>query len=174
MYTRKTKRGGVFGFGSNPSAMNVAMSNLKGKRNFNKRYSKSSVANVLARPGNFKYTNKERIEAKYQQALGELKKIEQPKETASALKTIAEKLKQAAESKEARETGAVVITIPVGLAQLAWKAMWIFLAAMAFVFVDIPSMGSIPFSAALIPNRNFNTTQKAYKKAKNLTGASSY
>jgi hypothetical protein len=172
--TRKNKRGGGFFdlfSGSNPSATNTAMSNLKGKRNYNMKHSKSKVANFLAQPGAIKYTNKERIEESYQKAIGELKKIEQPKETASALKTIALKLKEASESDEARKTGAVVITIPVGIAQLAWKAMWMFLAAMAFLFVDMPSMGSIPVSAYLMPNRNFNTTRRAFNKAKNITGS---
>jgi len=149
-------------------------SNLKAKRNYNLAHSKSKVANILRKPGEVSYTNKERIESEYQKAIAELKKIEKPKETASALKTLAIKLKEAAESDAARQAGAVTITIPVGVAQLAWKGMWAFLAAIAFLFFDIPSMGSIPASASLVPNRNFNTTQKAYEWAKQKTGAQNW
>lgn len=148
--------------------------NLKIKRNMNLAHSKSKVANVLRTPGQVTYTNKERIESEYQKAIEQLKAIEKPQETASALKTLATKLKDAAESDTARQAGAVTITIPVGVAQLAWKAMWVFLAAMAFLFIDIPSMGSIPVSAALVPNRNFNTTGKAYEWAKQKTGAQNW
>lgn len=145
-------------------------SNLKAKRNSNLAHSKSKVANILRKPGEFSYTNKERIESEYQKAIAELKKIENPKETASALKTLATQLQTAAESETARKAGAVTITIPVGVAQLAWKAMWIFLAALAFLFIDIPSMGSIPVSAALVPNKSFNTTEQTYRAARRMTG----
>jgi hypothetical protein len=157
---------------STPSATNVAMSNLKAKRNYNIKHSKSKVANFLTQPGTVKYTNKERIEAGYQKAISELKKIEQPQETVSALKTVATQIKEAAESDKAKQIGSIVITIPVGIAQLVWKAMWVFIAALAFIFIDMPSMGSVPVSAYAMPNSNFNTTRRAYNKAKNLTGAS--
>lgn len=149
-------------------------SNLKAKRNYSMTHSQAKVANVLRKPGQFSYTNKERIESEYQKAIAELKKIEKPKETASALQTLATKLRDAAESDAARKAGAVTITIPVGVAQLAWKAMWFFVAAMAFLFIDIPSMGTIPVSAALAPNRNFNTTRSTYDWAKEKTGAQNW
>lgn len=174
MYTRKNRHGGgIFNFlsGSKNSNVNAQASALKAKRNYNLKHSKSRVVNVLGTPGTVKYTNKERIESEYQQAIEKLKTIEQPKETASALQTIASKLGQGLQSQEAKQTGAVVITIPVGMAQLAYKAIMIFLAALAFVFIDIPSFGQIPVSAYLLPNRNFNTTRNVYNRAQKFTGA---
>jgi antitoxin component HigA of HigAB toxin-antitoxin module len=170
-YTRKNRRGGgmfdlLLG---KPKTDPVA--NLKAKRDYNLAHSKSRVANILGTPGNFKYTNKERIEENYQKAIAELKKLENPKETASALQTMISKVNTALQSPEARKTGAVVITVPVGIAQLFVKAAMLFLSALTFVFFDLPSMGSIPLSAALVPNRGFNTTKAAYNQAKRLTGA---
>jgi hypothetical protein len=65
MYTRKAKRGGVFGFGSKNS-VSSSTNVLKMKRNYNLKHSKSRVANVLGAPGQIRYTNKERIESEYQ------------------------------------------------------------------------------------------------------------
>lgn len=171
-YTRKNRKGGgMFNLLlGKPKSVNAA-ANLKAKRNYNLAHSKSRVANILGTPGEFKYTNKERIEESYQKAIAELKKIESPKETASALQTIVTKIKTALESPEARRSGAVAITIPVGVAQLAVKAFMIFIAAMALVFIDLPSFGTIPMSASLLPNTTFNTTKAAYNQAKKLTGA---
>lgn len=175
MYTRKNRKdkrgGGIFDFFTRSKKNNTSNTNaLQAKRNYNLAHSKSRVANVLRAPGTVSYTNKERIEKQYQQAIEKLKTLEQPAETASALKSIATKLEAALQSQEARTAGAVTITIPVGVAQLAWKAMWIFLAAMAFLFIDIPSMGAMPLSSSLVPNRNFNTTRTAYGAAKRITG----
>lgn len=162
-------RGGLFGFGNSP--VNTKASTLKAQRNYNLKHSKSRVANILSAPGKIQYTNKERIEANYQKAVEELKKIEQPAETANALRMIAGSVEDALKSQKAREAGAVVITIPVGVAQLFIKAARIFLAVLAFFFVDIPSMGSIPTSAYVLPNKNFTTTQTTYNAARRFTGA---
>lgn len=161
-------RGGLFGFGNKT---NSAANTLKAKRNYNLKHSKSRVANVLGTPGQVRYTNKERIEASYQKALEELKAIEKPVETTSALRMVAENVETALKSQQARETGAIVLTIPVGAAQLFLKAVRVFIAAMLFIFVDIPSMGSIPTAAYALPNRGFNTTMNAYGRARKLTGA---
>ena len=169
MSTRKSMRGGLFGFGNKP--VNTAASTLKAKRNYNLAHSKSRVANILSAPGQVKYTNKERIEASYQKAIAELKTIENPVETTSILNTISKNVEQALKSQEARETGAVVLTIPVGAAQIFLKFIRVMIAALAFVFIDIPSMGSIPTSAYILPNASFNTTQKAYNKARKFTKA---
>jgi hypothetical protein len=169
--TRKNTRGGglldVF-TGKKPNAPAVTASNLKAKRNYNLAHSKSKVANYLT--GNFKYTNKARIEDQYQKALAELKKIEKPAETQSALRTVAASLETALKTNTARKAGAITITIPIGVAQLAYKAMMVFLAAMAFLFVDLPSMGSVPLSPYLMPNKEFNTTREYYNAAKRATG----
>jgi hypothetical protein len=156
-----------------PAATGPSASNLKAKRNYNLAHSKSRVANVLSKPGQVTYTNKVRIQKEYEQAIAELRKIERPVETASAVGSIAEKLRQAINSPEAKETGAVVITIPVGLAQLAYKALMVFVAALVLVFWDIPTMGTIPLSAYIAPNRGFNTTRNAYAEARRFTGANS-
>jgi hypothetical protein len=172
--TRKHHRGGgLFDLltGKTVNAPAVTESSLKAKRNYNMRHSKSRVANYTT--GNFKYTNKGRIEGEYQKALAELKKIEKPAETQSALKTLAASIETALKTNTARKAGAITITIPVGVAQLAYKAMMVFLAAMAFLFIDLPSMGSVPLSPYLMPNKEFNTTQKAYNQAKQYTGVGS-
>ena len=185
-YTRKNRRGGsrltseqggggLFNFFTGrkaaPTVATPIISNLKAKRNYNLAHSKSRVANYLSKPGTVTYTNKERIRSEYQKAVDELRKIEKPTQTASALGSIAAQLKEGLKSPKARETGAVVITIPVGVAQLAYKAMMVFIAALVFVFWDIPTMGTIPMSAYLLPNAQFNTTRNAYGEARKYTGA---
>jgi hypothetical protein len=173
--TRKVRRGGgLFDFfSSSAPAVSAEESALKAKRNYNLKHSKSRVANVLGTPGQVKYTNKERIQEKYESALAELKKLEQPKETASALKTLVTSMQTALESQAARKAGAVTITLPVGLAQLAIKGLMLFLAAMTFIFIDVPSFGQIPISTTLLPNRGFNTTKAVYNQAKKVTGVQS-
>lgn len=173
-HTRKNKRGGGmldFLTGAKPTTPTETVSSLQAKKNYNLKHSKSRVANVLGTPGEFKYTNKEAIKAKYDQAIDTLRALDKPVESASALRTVAEKVSQALQSKEARETGAVVITIPVGVAQLFYKVASVILAAMVFIFWDMPSMGSIPLSAYVLPNKGFNTTGKVYKNARKFTGA---
>jgi len=156
-----------------PTTVAPTVSNLMAKRNYNLAHSKSRVANYLAKPGSVTYTNKERIRNEYQKAVDALRKVEKPAETASALGSIASQLKEALKSPQARETGAVVITIPVGVAQLAYKAMMIFIAALVLIFWDIPTMGMIPLSAYIAPNAKFNTTKNAYGEARRFTGANS-
>lgn len=173
-YTRKNRKGGgIFNLltGKSKNATTPSVSNLQAKRNYNLKHSKSRVANVLSAPGQVKYTNKERIESEYKKAIDELKKIEKPAETASALRSLASSLEAALKSNTAKTATAITITLPVGVAQLAYKAMLLFIAALAFVFIDLPSMGSIPVSAYIVPNKGFNTTQSAYESAKRFTGA---
>jgi hypothetical protein len=177
MYTRKNRRGGgLFNFFSGKPTANSAVSNLKAKRNYNLAHSKSRVANVLATPGKFSYTNKQAIEERYQKAVNELKKLERPQETVSALQQLSGSLDRALSSSAARETGAVVITIPVGVAQLAFKALRLFISALILVFIDLPlgfMSGSmaVNLAAGVAPNRGFNTTRSAYAQARKLTGA---
>ena len=173
--TRKVRRGGgMFNLllGKPKNAPGPTASNLKAKRNVNLAHSKSRVANILGTPGQFKYTNKERIESEYQTAIAELKKLEKPQETASALRTLASQLETALQSETARKAGAITLTLPIGVAQLAFKAMMVFLAVLAAIFIDIPTMGSLHVSTTLLPNRGFNTTQSAYNWAKEKTGVS--
>jgi hypothetical protein len=154
-----------------PKNAGPTAANLKAKRNYNLAHSKSRVANILGTPGNFKYTNKERIEANYQKALETLKTIEKPAESASALRTVVDRVQTALQTPEARTAGAVAITIPIGVAQLFVKLGLLFLAVLTFLFIDIPSMGQIPVSAYVAPNKSFNTTRAAYNQARRLTGA---
>lgn len=152
------------------------MVNLKAKRNYNLAHSKSRVANILSAPGQVKYTNKEAIEARYQKAIQELQKIEKPQETVSALQTMSASLETALRSKAAKETGAIVITIPVGVAQLAFKAIRLFLSVLIVIFIDLPlgflsGSPAVDLAAAVAPNRTFNTTAKAYQQARAFTGA---
>lgn len=175
--TRKRKQSGAgfFDFFTTKTN-NTTVSNLKSKRNYNLAHSKSRVSNILANPGQFKYTNKEAIQAKYEKAFQELERVEKPKETVSALQTISTSLQTAIQSQAARETGAVVITIPVGIAQLAVKALRLFLSVLVIIFVDLPlgvmsGSPAVNVAAAVAPNRRFNTTGAVYRKAKMLTGA---
>jgi hypothetical protein len=173
--TRKVNRtqraGGLFDFfSSSAPTVSAEETALKAKRNYNLKHSKSKVANILGTPGEVKYTNKERIQKEYESAVQELKKIENPKETASALKTLATTIQTALDSQTARKAGAITITLPVGLAQLAFKALMLFLAAMTFLFIDVPSFGQIPVSTTFLPNRGFNTTKAVYNQAKKATG----
>jgi hypothetical protein len=175
MYTRKNKTrrgGGLFNFLSGDKApASTAESNLKAKRNYNLKHSKSRVANILAKPGNFKYTNKERIQEQYQKGIDALRALEKPAESVEALKSVSDKVAQALQSQTSREAGAVVITIPIGVAQLFLKMARVLLAAMIFFFWDIPSFGQMPLSTTVLPNATFNTTQEAYNRARRLTGA---
>jgi hypothetical protein len=166
MYTRKQRRGGGFFKPRGSSEANK----LKAERNYKLAHSKSRVANVLGTPGSVRYTNKERIEQSYQAAIEHLKQLENPKETVSALRSIVDRVRTALQSTEARKTGAIAITIPVGIAQLFVKAALVMLAVLAALFVDIPSMGTIPVSTSLFPNRSFNTTEDVYRRAKQFTG----
>ena len=172
--TRKNRKsgGGIFNLlTGKPKNQGPTASNLKAKRNYNLAHSKSRVANILGTPGEFKYTNKERIQAEYQKAIDTLKSIEKPAESASALRTVVDRVQAALQTQEARTAGAVAITIPVGVAQLFVKIGLLFLAAMALIFIDLPSMGTIPVSAYIAPNKGFNTTRAAYNQARRYTGA---
>ena len=176
LQTRKHRKGGaLFSFGSKQQSN--PMSNLKAKRNYNLAHSKSRVANILSTPGQFKYTNKATIQARYEKAIQELQKIEKPQETVSALQSISVSLDSALHSQQARETGAVVITIPVGVAQLILKAIRLFISALVVIFVDLPlgfMSGSmaINLAASVAPNTRFNTTANVYERARGFTGAS--
>jgi hypothetical protein len=176
-YTRKQKQrgAGFFDFFTSKTN-NTSMTNLKSKRNYNVAHSKSRVSNVLASPGQFKYTNKEAIQARYEKAFQQLQRVEKPKETFSALQTISASLDSAIQSQAARETGAVVITIPVGVAQLVLKALRLFISVLVIVFIDLPlgvmsGSPAVNVAAAVAPNTRFNTTANAYRRAKLLTGA---
>lgn len=170
--TRK-HRGGSFW---KPNASAKAASNLKARRNYNLAHSKSRVANVLRTPGTLQYTNKQAIEQRYQEALTLLKSVEKPQETTSALQQLSASIDQALQSQTARETGAVVITVPVGVAQLVLKALRLFLSVLIVIFVDLPlgfMSGSmaVNLAAAVAPNTTFNTTASVYQKARQFTGA---
>lgn len=170
-FTRKSRRGGsLFGRKTTPS-----VSQLEARRNFNVAHSKSRVANVLSRPGQLSYTNKEAIRARYETAIQQLKSIERPSETAGALKQVSDSLGSALKSQTVRETGAVVITIPVGVAQLAFKALRLFLSIFVLLFDlgagFISGSPTVNLAAAVAPNSRFNTTLSAYQKARTFTGA---
>jgi hypothetical protein len=149
---------------------------LKAKRNSNLARTKSRVANYLTTPGQFQYTEKQAIQGKYNEAIAKLQTLEKPKETTSALRALSNSLEAGVKSQAARETGAVVITIPVGLAQLALKGIRLFLSILVVVFIDLPlgfmsGSPAVNLAAAVAPNRDFNTTARAYNKARNITGA---
>lgn len=180
-YTRRKRGGGLFDFFSGKSKQNAIkqeISSLEAQRNAAVRKSKSRVANVLSKPGEVVYTNKNRIRKEFGEQIAELlSQIEQPEQTKSALESLSSSLENGLKSQRARETGAVVITIPVGLAQVAVKAIRIFLAILAF-FIGIASeiIGAEGAISELVrmaaPNTSFNTTRAAYQSAREFTGAS--
>ena len=181
-FTRKTRRsrkqraGGFFDFLSSGTSANTAALNLKAKRNYDLAHSKSRVANVLAKPGQVTYTNKAAIQERYEKAIQQLQSLEKPKETFTALQRLSNSLNTAIESDAAREAGAVVITIPFGVAQLAAKAIRVFLSIMIVIFIDLPlgflsGSPAVNVAASVAPNTRFNSTQAVYQKARNFTGA---
>lgn len=176
-YTRKNRQrgAGFFDFFTTKTVNSNAV-NLKAQRDYNLAHSKSRVTNILKNPGEVTYTNKETIQSKYEKAIQELQRLEKPKETYSALQTISTSLEKALQSQGARETGAVVITIPIGVAQLVIKALRLFLSALVVIFVDLPlgimaGSPAINMAVGVAPNTRFNTTTSMYRKARGLTGA---
>lgn len=176
-YTRKNRQrgAGFFDFFTTKPANTNAL-NLRAERNYNLAHSKSRVSNVLARPGEFKYTNKNAIQARYEKAIQTLQQLEKPKESVSALRALSTSLETALESQRARETGAVIITIPIGVAQLAIKALRLFLSVLVVIFIDLPlgimaGSPAINMAAGVAPNTRFNTTSAMYTKARGFTGA---
>lgn len=173
MTTRKNQKGGSF-FGSKPK--NTRTANLKARQTYNLAHSKSRVANYLKTPGSFQYTNKQAIEERYEKALADIQSMDKPKETFSALQQLSASLDRAITSQAARETGAVVITVPVGIAQLALKALRLFLSFLIVVFIDLPlgflsGSPAVNLAAAVAPNTKFNTTAAMYQRARQFTGA---
>lgn len=152
------------------------IANLEAQKTAAVRKSKSRVANVLSQPGKVVYTNKARISANFDAKIQELmSQIEKPQESASAVKSIVSSVETALKSQAARQTGAVVITIPVFVAQLFVKAARVFLAVMVFFFGLVPeafgSEGAISnLVGKALPNRTFNTTARVYNAAKKFTG----
>lgn len=176
-YTRK-RGGGLFDFFKpKASTPQQQIANLELQKAAAKRKSQSRVANILSKPGEVVYTNKQRIDAEFGAKIKELmSQIEQPKETQAAVGSVTASIEAALKSQAARETGAVVIAIPVGLAQLFVKAARVFLAVMLFIFGFAPAglLGSnalVTAVTAVAPNLKFNTTKGAYNAARRFTGA---
>lgn len=174
--TRKARGGGLFDFftGSKPSVGSNGLTNAQRTQlQINKSKSQSKVSNYLGTPGKFKYTNKERIEQEFRAAIKEMGNL---KEARSAVQEVRDKLESALKSQTSRETGAVVITLPVGLAQIFIKALRVFLAFFAlFIGLAATVMGQenavARIVSATLPNTSFNTTKKFYKGARTFTGA---
>lgn len=183
--TRKAKRGGgplnyvkgKLGFTNTTPVVgpNGLTNAQRATLNVKKRKSQSKVANYLKTPGEFKYTNKERIEKEFRLAVEELKE-ENPEEVKQSVLTIQEQIIAGLKSQVSRETGAVIITLPVGIAQILVKALRVFLAFFAlFVGFAATLFGSenaiARIVSAALPNTQFNTTSNAYRHARKFTGA---
>lgn len=164
---------------STPSTQNTAAKALA-NRNYEMRHAKSRVANVLGTPGEFKYTNKERIEREYQdrlqkisvslgvplsevkEGMNEVKDVSQ-KETVGVMRSLGDTIDQAI--KRNPTATVVTVTLSVGLAQLAVKVMrvmvaffvfWLALPAVLFnLFEGLPYM-----LKEILPNTQFNTTKR--------------
>lgn len=188
---RSNQRGGIFGFGSTPAPQQqakAAFTEAQYIANVATSRAKSRVANYLGAPGNFTYTNKNRIQGELADRISQIEEefgvshaeimsgVEAAQTTSpkDVMSTISQ-LKSQLESQLTGSTAAAVtLTIPVGVAQLAVKAFRIMLAIAIFVFATIPAglMGvnttttTLAMSAAL-PNTNFSTTAKSFAFLKN-------
>lgn len=189
--TRRNRRGGGFFnsvMGSSapaPSKQQMAASaigSVKAKGAYNLAHSKSKVANILSNPGTVRYTNKERIqseidekiakiEAEYGVTQSELARVADwadnvtPKSAVGSLKNLANQIESAIKS-AGPTAAAVTLTIPIGLAQTAWKAMWIFISFW-IVILSIPGniLGMANVSGLVtstLPNANYTTTKNSF------------
>ena len=166
-----------------------AVAAARAKRNYEMRHRKSRVANVLGTPGEFKYTNKERIEKEFQmriervaesfgvpleevkEGMRDTKTVSQ-KDSVNAMRTLEQRIDEAIKS---NPTAAVVtITLSVGLAQLAVKALRIMVAFFVF-WLALPLaifqlFDGLPYlMKELLPNTQFNTTRSWYEWIKGKT-----
>jgi hypothetical protein len=199
---RSQRAGGIFGFGG-PSVKQQATSaavEAQYKRNQNLAKSKARVANILGTPGEFKYTNKERIESEFQSKIAAIEaqygitheeildgvadaQSLGAKDVTGTLRDMKNRLEEQIVA-VGPTAAAVTLTIPVGLAQIAVKVFRIMLAIAIFMLATIPAglMGvnatttSMAMSAVL-PNTNFTTTKNSFAflkdafKRKNNRGA---
>ena len=182
-HTRRAKRkGGSWFSSSKPNAASL-VSNAEAKAAYNMAHSKSRVANILSQPGKVVYTNKARIQSELkakmktiaaelgitEEELGEASRSAQeinPKDAISSVKSFTKDLKQ--KIKEAAPTGgAVVLTIPVGAAQLLYKAFWVFIAIIAFFWALVENSDPVLAAHAALTNADFSTTSNTYKFFRN-------
>lgn len=184
MNTTQTRRNRVRQMATPPPSMKfpnvkTAVTTARSARNYQMAHSKSRVANVLSKPGQVVYTNKERIEKEYQNNLERIsssfgvsmeelsrgleasKEISQ-KEAVSTLKKLEDSIEEAIRKNPKAAT--VTIAISIGTAQLAFKAMRVMIAAFVFML-------ALPFSISnmfdglphlmneILPDTSFNTTR---------------
>lgn len=157
----------------------TAASTAKATRNYQMAHSKSRVANVLSKPGSVVYTNKERIEREYQdkvrrisESFGvpldevrgglEAAKTMTQKETVSTLRTLENALEDAIVKNP--KAAVVTVTLTVGVAQLAFKALRVMIAMFVFVmalpFAITNMFDGLPYLLKeMLPDTSFNTTR---------------
>ncbi len=192
--TRKAKRGGgplnfikgKLGLTSTtPVVGNNGLTNAQRQQlQIEKSKSHAMVSNYLKTPGEFKYTNKERIEKEFRSALDDIKK-EDPKEVTSSLKTLYDGLVKAYQSETskkigvgAREVTAVTITLPVGGLQIMIKGLRLIIAFFVFWIAVVGNFLQLDIAIAkavqaAAPNASFDTTSNFYKGARQFLGANS-
>lgn len=151
----------------------------RANRDYQMRHAKSRVANVLGTPGEFKYTNKERIEEEYKtrlqkiatslgvplseikEGMQEVKDVSQ-KETVNTMRSLGDTIETA--MKRNPTATVVTITLSVGLAQLAVKVLRIMVAFFVF-WLALPlalfhMFEGLPYLIKeILPNTKFNTTR---------------
>jgi len=184
--TRRNRRGGgLFDAFQTPTMRNMglaAAAGVKSRGAYNLAHSKSRVANVLSQPGTVRYTNKERIQSEIDEKIDDIKEeygltdedlvkvtdwaaTIKPKEAVNSMKTLSNQIRDAVNS-AAPTAAAVTITIPIALAQLAWKVLRIFIAIWLFLLAIPGSMlGMANVSgpvAAVLPNANFQTSKNSF------------
>lgn len=184
MNASTTRRNRVNRMGTPPLSMKYpnaksAATTARGTRNYQMAHSKSRVANVLSKPGQVLRTNKERIEKEYQANLErisssfgvsmeelsrglEATKSVSQKETVSTLHTLENAIEEAIAKNP--KAAVVTVTLTIGVAQLAFKAlrimiaMFIFMMALPLVITNM--FDGLPYLLKeLIPNSSFNTTR---------------
>jgi hypothetical protein len=136
----------------------------------------SNLQRTIAAKGEYVPSlNSQLAQAKFDETMKLIKQREGRYQPVSALRDMLARLQdglqKASTSDTTRKVEAITLTIPVGIAQVIVKALMIVIAFLVFVFVELPSMGSIPASAYLLPNTGFETTEQAYEKMKQITGA---
>jgi hypothetical protein len=179
--TRKRQTGGLPSFGNffgRRNKTSKAEANLKESRDYKLRHAKSRVANYLGsskgerKPGNFRYTNKDRIEKEFEDALQKLKEEENPKDIANASKTLLSELEKGIyklNTQGTRTAAAITITLPIGIAQLLIKVLKLAFFALGMVFPPLLAFMDSKQVDSLM-NMKFNTTKEIYGNAKNRIG----
>ncbi len=133
----------------------------------------SRLSNEERKPGNFRYTNKERIEEDFNK---EINKIDQvldtikadPKLTQNATSYLISEMETALKSETARKVGVVTLTLPIVLVQVCVKILRVITLLLGLFTSLVP---------VLHPKKSvgtFNTSENLTKKIAKKLGVPAY